>query len=311
MFTAPSTDIAQKEKLLGDGGFTAPQKEVNRKMSIGQKMDLAGFAASKVSGMAPWNMASQGLKDIAGATAEKMGGAGIPPKVAANVMFPLAMFPDLLAAGTSLGALEGSSLPARAIQNTPKMLGEQYQFQNKAAGVLGEMPVRSGRLPGFEKSSADLGDMETAKNLALNSPVSYPKDPGAFFNLAKNRMSAFGKDLMVDEVMTYKDSLGQMLDKGAKKVNQLLGRNTGYAEVAALNKVATKLENQVVDQGLLGKAIPRGYETSRGGLNELNSLSRKLHPDILGFINQNRKTLGISATALALEEFIRRKLFAK
>lgn len=111
--------------------FRARAERESGQKQMGGKPPL-GMVLDQVSKMAPWNRASQGLRDIAGAGAEKLGGMGVNPKVAAGAMLPVAMFPDILSAATSLPEKGPPSATLQNLANKARASGSSRWF--KAAG---------------------------------------------------------------------------------------------------------------------------------------------------------------------------------
>lgn len=131
-----------------------------------------GFVASQVSKLAPWNRAYGALRDGAGYLAEKMGGAGVPPVLAAALTTPIAIAPDILAAG-----LLEPKIPA-AIEPAIKNIANEASFRTLGGRVanarelgptgtraLGEFGLKSGiigygadgMLTGVDKVIAESG----------------------------------------------------------------------------------------------------------------------------------------------------------
>lgn len=243
----------------------------------------------KMAGAAPTptSLIKEKVLEPTGEKIAELGGTTKFPGISKSISQPVSAAigtvvseaPAFLSAATTLGGLYNETDPtlaAKAIRNSPKMLGKQYQFQDEAAGIGNELPVRSGKLPGFEKTSADIGDAETAKNMSLNPPVSYPKDTNAFLNFARARMSAFGEDLTPDELTHYKDSSNALIKLGENRVNTLAQNGKAYAMANQMNKQAGTLQAKVVNSALVGKKIPEGYQRSREDLNRLYAWSKRM-----------------------------------
>ena len=105
------------------------ERESSKKMGGSPPLS---FVMNKVMGMAPWNKASQGMRDIAGYGAEKLGGMGVNPKVSAGMMLPVAMAPDILAAATAMPEKGPPSAALEGMSNKLKDMGSSRWF--KAVG---------------------------------------------------------------------------------------------------------------------------------------------------------------------------------
>lgn len=215
-----------------------------------------GFVANEVMKMAPWNKASQALKDVAGTAAEKMGSMGVPPKVAASVALPLAIAPELLAAGTSLAGLEGETPLAQAITNTPRDLSPRYAALNEAAGISKDLPQATGRVAKFPNLAGQPSKVPPSFAPAI-SPTSYPKDTNSFLNFARMRLESLGERLQPQELNDYKSMMNTAMNDGTL--------TPGTDQFA----VATQLKKQATD--LLNKAVPGRVE-----LDQIYALSKKL-----------------------------------
>jgi hypothetical protein len=221
-----------------------------------------------------------GFRKAGGAVAESLGAEGVNPNISAAIGTILATVPDVAQAGLAIKNLMTSpSMIQKAIRSKPAELSKEYDFQNEKAGISGDLPVRAGRLPGYEKTSADLGDLETVKNVTLNPPVSYPKEPAAFLNFAKARMKAFGNELTTQELTDYRSVLKGFIEQGSKRLNAAAG-DGAHAIASKLNKQATELQSTQITDVLKNVQVPKGFEKTREGLNELYSLSLRLHPEL-------------------------------
>lgn len=148
-----------------------------------------GFVASQVSKLAPWNRAYDALRSGAGDLAEKMGGAGIPPALAATLTTPIAMAPDILAAGVFEPRIPASIEPAlKNIANEAsfRTLGGRVanarELGPTGTKALGEFGLKSGvtgygtggMLTGVDKVLAESGkaleDLRFQADLAGGAP---------------------------------------------------------------------------------------------------------------------------------------------
>lgn len=222
------------------------------------------FVASQIMKMQPTEKISQGLKTLAGNTAEKMGSMGIPPKVAATTMLPLAIAPELVAAGSALGLLEGPSRLAKAIRNTPSNLGPQYEFQNAKAGIGTLKPVRRGLEPTFNLPKGRIPAV-------TDVPKTYPQSPEAFYNYADTKLKTFGDQLSTQELNHWKKIIGKFLDKGPNRIGSDM-----YGSLSKLKDQVSSTEASAVTKALKGVDIPKGFESTREELNAINRLSRQL-----------------------------------
>lgn len=246
--------------------------------SLSPALPGGGGAVSTISELYdPAKKIHAAFPKVAGDISEYLGEKGVNPKIAASATLPIAIAPEIVSAGMGLNEIaNGTSNFSKAVRNTPKDLGEQYAAQNEVAKISGELPVRSGKLPGYPKSSADLGDLNTAKNMMLNPPNSYPKDPAAIINLAKNRIEAFGSDLTNQELNDYDSMLGNMIKLGRNTVEKIAGKGAWGVLGETQGKVADLLSKGITAAIDKVPYWPENYEPSREQLDQVYALSKKL-----------------------------------
>ncbi len=222
------------------------------------------FVASQVSKLAPWNRVSAAMPEIAGTGAEWLGGKGIPPRLAASAMLPVAIAPQLVEAAGALGTLYGPNRLGKAIRNTPSMLGPQYEFQNVKAGIGTSKPVGRGIEPVFNLRKGQIPAV-------TDVPKTYPKGPEAFYNYADAKLKTFGDQLSTQELSHWKKIIGTFLDKGPNRIG-----NDMYGALSKLKNQVASAEASAVTGALKGVPIPKGFESTREELNAINRLSRQL-----------------------------------
>lgn len=236
-------------------------------------------AMSEISNLSPAAKIQQKLKDLAGAGAERMGAAGVNPKLSAALMTPVAIAPDILGAATVVGSIRTSATPlAKAIRSSPKMLGAEFQAGEKAAGISGELPVQRGA---FAKMNPRLHG--TPPFEAPYKPKSYPKDTASFLNFAKARVQALGDKLSPQELDDYKTLLSTNIDAMKAKG---LAKTEPFAIASQLRKEVTQLHNAVIP--------------GRGELNKVYAISKKIHPDMGGWVKDGVKKYGVKAIGTVL-----------
>lgn len=217
----------------------------------------------------------EGLADALGETGH--------PKAGAVAGTMVGMVPHALAAGGLLNSLYGSMNPrAVGITQGKKALGRQYDWQNKTASIPNERPEFSGKLPGLEKITADVPDVETMKNVALNPPKSYPRTPSGLINWANTRAKAFGGELSAQELNDLNIGLERNIDLGESYLDRMGGKGT-YAQTVRTNNniknlLAGKINKAIADippspeyGPSLTEAkprIPKGYLETREGLDQ-------------------------------------------
>lgn len=265
-----------------DDQDTPSKIEYMDKPTMGGNPPLS-FVMDKMRSLTPEAKIRKGLEDVAGYGAEKMGAAGVNPNLSAALMTPIAIAPDILAAGTGIAGLEASeaALP-RAIRNTPRMLGAEFQAGEKAAGISGELPIQRGAFAKFPNLAGQPSNSPPPMAPYV-SPKSYPKDPSSFLNFAKGRVQALGERLSPQELDDYKTMLSTQID--GMKVKGL-SKTEPFAIASQLRKQVTELHNA---------AIP-----GREQLNKVYALSKTIHPDLGGWVKDGVKKYGVKAIGAVL-----------
>lgn len=225
--------------------------------------------------------------EAAGVIAEELGKRGIDPELAAGLATPVAIAPEIASSILGLGGMRtGTSTVARAIRTKPRDLGPVFQAGEKAAGISGDLPIQRGavaRFPIQERLAATKQPTPISPAQATPSvaPISYPKDPAAFINFANGRIRSFGKKLTPQEIDDTKTILTNMINEGK------VARGTEpFALATKLRQEVTKLHNQVIP--------------GREELNRVYSLSKKIHPDIGGWIADGLKRYGKDVVKAAI-----------
>lgn len=217
------------------------------KPKMGGKPPL-GFVMDQIQKMAPWNKASQGLRDMAGAGAEKLGGMGVSPKVAAGMMLPVSMAPELLAAGTTINSMLTSPQAGwQAIRKTPQMIGQEMGQAEQAANVGKELPVRRGAFPKLPEGIHGKPPLNFWE-IAPYKPQSYPKDPSSFINFVNKRIGNIDQ-LSPSELSDYNKIFAEMFRNG-----EVASGTPQFAEATKASKAVNELFNQIPGRGPLSKA---------------------------------------------------------
>jgi hypothetical protein len=242
--------------------------------------------------MAPWNKANQAYKGAIGWGAEKLGQVGANPYATAAVLTPAAIAPEILGAYAGLKGLYNSpNAIAQGITKTPQEIGQAMNAGEEAAGVSGQLPVRSGLNPRFPKTSPDVITVTpegTAipggtpmNNIQGVSPTQYPKNTDSLLNFMKQRIDQYGDKLPVQELADYKRMLPEMFNK------MEVARGTPqYA-------LASQIQKQVSE--LHSAAIP-----GRENLNAAYSVSKTLHPEVANWIQNYAQKYGKQALKEAI-----------
>lgn len=239
-----------------------------------EALKMAPTAATAIAGLAgagnPWDAASvvnapelmRRVKEgsvMAGEGVAEQGGKMLPnhPNIPAAIGTAVAMAPELVAAGTTLRGMVASQDPlAQAIRNTPKDLSPRYAALNKEAGISENLPVQRGSIPRFPGLDGQPQGAPPPQAPTV-APVAYPKDPNAFLNFAKARLSGLGDKLSAQELNDYKSIVNTMMRTG--KVSPGTDQ---YAVASQVGKQTTQL---------LNKAVP-----GRAELDQVYALSKQL-----------------------------------
>jgi len=282
------------EVTSSNSNWQPPEVAASQSQNGSSNWDVAKFAYNQASQMAPWNKANQAWKAGVGNVAEFVGKhTNLDPTQIGAALTPVAIAPEALASYTSLQGLYNSPNPiAQGITKTPQQIGQQMNAGEEAAGISGQLPVRSGMQPRFPKTPQDVMTVTpegtaipggTPMNTVAGvSPTAYPKNTNALLNFMKQRIDQYGDKLPVQELADYKRMLPEMFSK------MEVARGTPqYA-------LASQLQNQV--SSLHSAAIP-----GREALNQAYGISKTLHPDVANWIANYVQKYGKSALKGAIE----------
>lgn len=199
------------------------------------------------------NEGRKGFPAVAGEGAEKLGEMGVSPEVSAALMLPVAMAPELVAAGQSFKGLYGNSKLAQGIRNTPRDLSPRYDVLNEKAGISKNLPETGGRTARFPNLAGQPVSSPPPFAPAI-APKLYPKDPNALVNFARSRIEALGERLSPQELNDYDTLIGQMMDKG----------KFGSGGPLAIASKVKSSANQLLNKAIPGKAdLDQIYKISK------------------------------------------------
>jgi hypothetical protein len=226
------------------------------------------------------------VPEVAGQSISNIGETAGYPKTGAAIGTAVSLAP--LAYGLAQGGkaidsfLRGPNMPSfvRGITNTPKMLGPEYEAQNRLLGVDRATPLEGGRYPTFAKPEMQFPTKQPKplvppEPLPGEVPIRYPSAPGDFLSYAKGRLAGSPDQIDPQELMDWQVKLQTDMNNGKIPQFDKNGNPTTiFADASDVADQSRRLFKQFADTNLPmlqeEGAVPSGVSTSRSSLDAAN-----------------------------------------
>lgn len=198
--------------------------------------------------------------------------------------------------------LADSELPLlKSLGKSTQELGQEYNTQNEAIGVMRRVPPEGGENPRYTPPERIAPTRQPrpvvpAEPVPSNIPARYPSSPGDFMSYANGRLNG-PKPIVPQELMDWQVKLQTDLNNGTiPKIDTQTGRITTIYQQATdlLNRTKQEFNSQA--NPMIEKAdLPEGVMPTRQGLDQAFKYSANQEALIRGL-----KKAGKYATLTAL-----------